>query len=222
MFSLRSLLLSLICIALFSCASIPKEAPILSQELGNEIQELENSHIKLVHTFFDLKRENVRTYLNNVWLPRFAEKYFEQEDIKTMWDVIVTEASTEDRLQFIIVTGPELQNELNLQYQNMTQPLDEMESQLTNALHQKYSNTKSINNSLTSFLISASEVDENRQRYLDKVGITKDKISSVIDKTESVTTRMLKIANNTNSGYDDIQSTIETYKQQLNTILNQL
>ena len=195
---------------------------MLSLELGKEIQELENSHLKLVQTFFNLKRQNVKEYINTVWLPRFAENYFQEEEIANMWQFIVSEGSTEDRLQFILVTAPELQNELNRQYQRMIIPLDQLESEVELSLKQKYSNTKSINNSLTSFLVSASEIDENRQRYLDMIGVSEDNLSKVIDETESITSQMLATANTVNSTYDDIQQNLQKYQEKLNEILNRL
>lgn len=215
---------SLIILSLFitSCASIPKEAPVLSQQLKSEIQELENSHLNLVHSFFELKRKNVKNYINDIWLPRFAENYFKQNEISSMWDFVVDEASAEDRLQFILITAPELQKQINLQYDNMIEPLNKLEYQLEQALREKYSNVKGINNTITSFLISASEIDENRQRYLDRAGITEDKISRTIDKTELMTEKMLSTAITVDAGYDEIQENIRDYKEELNSILNQL
>lgn len=217
-------IVSLILFTLFlnSCVSVPKEAPVLSQQLRNEIQELENSHLALVHNFFELKRKNVKEYINTVWLPLFAENFFRKRDISEGWDFIVKEGTSEDRLQFILATAPELQKQLNHQYDTMIEPLDKLEYQLEQALKEKYSNAKSINNTITSFLISASEVDENRQRYLDMVGITDDKISKTIDKTEKITGNMLNTANTAESKYDEILENIENYKEQLNNILNQI
>lgn len=219
-FSIFSLIFLLIFLS--SCASIPREAPMLSQELKNEIQELENSHLSLVHSFFELKRKNVKNYINEVWLPRFAEKYFSQDHISNMWDIVVDTASTEERLQFILITAPQLQEQINLQYDSMMEPLNKLEYQLEQALREKYSNAKSINNTLTSFLISAAEVDENRQRYLDKAGITEDKISKTINKTESITEKMLNTATTVDSRFNAIQENIQKYQDELNSILNQI
>ena len=216
------LFLIILTLSTSSCVSIPKEAPLLSQELKNEIQELENSHLNLVHSFFELKRKNIKNYINKIWLPRFADNYFRQEDISKMWELTINEGSAEDRLQFILITAPELQKQINLQYDNLIEPLNIMENQLEEALREKYSNTKSINNTITSFLVSASKIDENRQRYLDKAGITDDLISRTINKTEQITEKMLNTATALDSGYDEIQKNIMNYKEELNSILNQI
>ena len=206
----------------FSCASIPREAPILSQQLNTEIQELENSHLGLVHSFFELKRKNIKEYINTVWLPLFAENYFKQQDISNIWNLVVDEGSPEDRLQFILATAPALQEEINLQYETMIAPLDKLEYKLEQALKEKYTNARSINNTITSFLFSASKIDENRQRYLNMIGVSNDKINETINKTALITEKMLNTANSVDNRYDAIQENIQDYTEQLNNILNQI
>ncbi|MBI6121172.1 hypothetical protein [Salegentibacter maritimus] len=214
--------LIIIAISLVSCASIPREAPVLSQQLNTEIQELENSHLGLVHSFFELKRKNAKDYINTVWLPLYAEKYFRQQDISNMWNMVVNEGSPEDRLQFILATAPALQEEINLQYETMIAPLDKLEYKLEQALKEKYTNARSINNTITSFLFSASEIDENRQRYLNMIGISDDKISKTINETALITEKMLNTANSVDSRYNAIRENIQNYTEQLNNILNQI
>ena len=217
-----NLYLIIFVVSLFSCASIPREAPVLSQQLNTEIQELENSHLGLVHSFFELKRKNAKEYINTVWLPLFAEKYFKQQDISNMWNLVVNEDSPEDRLQFILATAPALQEEINLQQEKMIAPLDKLEYKLEQALKEKYTNARSINNTITSFLFSASKIDENRQRYLNMIGVSDDKISKTINKTALITEKMLNTANSVDNRYDAIQENIQNYTEQLNNILNQI
>ena len=217
-----NLYLIIFVVSLFSCASIPREAPVLSQQLNTEIQELENSHLGLVHSFFELKRKNAKEYINTVWLPLFAEKYFKQQDISNMWNLVVNEGSPEDRLQFILATAPALQEEINLQQEKMIAPLDKLEYKLEQALKEKYTNARSINNTITSFLFSASKIDENRQRYLNMIGVSDDKISKTINKTALITEKMLNTANSVDNRYDAIQENIQNYTEQLNNILNQI
>lgn len=206
----------------FSCASIPKEAPMLSQSLGVEIQQLESSHFQLIEVYFDLKRENARAYLQNVWLPRFAERFFSKPAIKEMWEVVSTTGSEEDRLRFLLVTAPQLQSDIDKQYQFMIGPLDQLEKQLKSSLNEKFNNARSINNTLTSFLVSAAEVDQNRQRYLEMAGITEEKISSAIHDIEVATSSMLSKAEKADAGFSEVEGNIGKYRESINKILNQL
>ena len=218
----RILLITGLCAVLFSCASIPKEAPILSQNLGSEIQKLESLHFQLVGVYFDLKRENVRSYLQKVWLPKYAGNFFSEPDIKEMWEFVATTGSEKERLMFLLVTAPELQADIDKQYQFMIKPLDQLEEQLKSSLSEKYNNVRSINNALTSFLVSAAEVEQNRQRYLNMVGITDEKMYSVINNIEEATTNMVSTASAADAGFSEVEENIMEYREKINQILNQI
>ena len=213
------LLLFLLSLSLFSCASIPKEAPVLSEKLGEEINNLEGSHVRLVESFFELKRKNLRTYLEEKWLPQYAERFFDKPDIQQMWERVSTTGAEEDRLMFLLVTAPELQADINKRYQETIEPLNQLERALKNALQEKYLRARSINNTLTSFLVSAAEVDENRQRYLNMAGLTEDKISEAIDQTEELTSELLIKALGADSKLKRSEDNIDEYKKKINNLI---
>lgn len=206
----------------FSCASIPKEAPVLSEQLGQELNSLEDSHIRLVESFFELKRKNLRTFLEEKWLPVYAETFFAKPEIQQMWERVSATGADEDRLMFLLVTAPELQADINEQYQQTIEPLNQLERALKNAIQEKYRNAMSINNTLTSFLVSAAEVDENRQRYLDMAGFTEDKISAAIDQTESLTSDLLIKALDADAKLKGAEDNIEEYKKKINDIIQKI
>lgn len=216
------LLLLFFSFVFFSCASIPKEAPVLSEQLGKEINSLEGSHIRLVESFFELKRKNLRTFLEEKWLPEYAERFFAKPAIQQMWEQVSETGAEEDRLMFLLVTAPELQADINEQYQQTIEPLNQLERALKNALQEKYRDAMSINNTLTSFLVSAAEVDENRQRYLDMAGLTEDKISAAIDQTESLTSELLMKALDADAKLKGAENNIEDYKNKINDIIQKI
>lgn len=164
-----------------SCASIPPEATQLSGELGKRISAIEQANINLLHKFFELKRNEIDKFIDEEWTPEFAETIFSKPNTKKAWDTIVKENDSEQRLKFLLFVGPALQKEINNQRQKMVKPLDELERKLERKIRAEYTQARSINNTITSFLASASKVAENRQRYLDMVGVTDESIGKVID-----------------------------------------
>ena len=213
------LLLSLF---LLSCASIPKEAPLLSEELGQEIAELESSHLGLVESFFELKRKNIRNYLDEVWLPEYARAFFSNPDIRNVWEQVASTGSEEDRLMFILTTAPELQADINEQYQRSVAELNLLEKELKNVLREKYLNTRSINNTITSFLVSASEVDENRQRYLNMAGFTENKIGAVIDEAEALTLNLVNRAVDADNKLATAEEHLQEYGEKIRSLIQKL
>ncbi len=52
-------------------------------------------------------------------------------------------------------------------------------------LRDNYDQARAINNSVTSFLVSAVKVAENQNRYLEMVGVKDEKVVEVIDQVDS-------------------------------------
>jgi len=115
-------------------------------------------------------------------------------------------------------TAPKLQQQINLKYQELITPLNQLENKLTNAIQAKYTNAKSINQSLTSYLYSASKVEENRQRYLNMIGIFEDENEEFLNETEQLTERLLSGAETA----QEAEEKIEAYKEKLEEILAKL
>jgi len=188
------------------CASIPPEAPELSAELGNRISAIEDVHISLLHHFFDQKRAEVDRFIQEEWVPVFAEEVFRDPKMQVAWETIVNEKDPEQRLKFLIAVGPRLQERINIKRLELIQPLDSLERQIEQKLREEYIQARSINNSITSFLLSASKVSENRNRYLNMIGISDEKIGPVIEKLDETVTNLVMTGRGVK---DKIESTEE-------------
>jgi len=197
---------------LVGCASIPPEAPELSIELGKRISAIEKSNIKLLNRFFDQKREEVDKFIEEEWVPLFAENIFSDEKISRVWDVIVKEGNKQDRLIFLIKVGPQLQTKINEKRLELIKPLDLLERRIETELRMEYSQIKAINNSINSLLLSASDVVENRNRYLEMVGVTDDKIGKVIDETDDLVSKLLSKSKDTPKKADKAKAFITKVK----------
>lgn len=180
------LLLLLTIILATSCATIPSQAPQLSEELGNKINSLEKSHINLLHLYFDQKRSIVDNFINTVWVPEFTENFFSSAPMQDAWSEIIKSNDTKDRLDFFITVGSKLQIVIDQKRQELITPLNDLEKQTESAIREEFNLARSANNTLTSFLTTAAKIDENRQRYQKMLNISDDKISAVINETDDI------------------------------------
>ncbi|MCT7359576.1 hypothetical protein [Thalassolituus pacificus] len=178
-------------IALNGCASIPPEAPELSSELGRRISAIEESNVVLLHRFFDQKRKAVDKFVEDEWVPEFADQFFSDTKMVTAWNTIVSENNKADRLRFITMAGPKLQKRINQKRLELIKPLDELERRIEASIRGEYTQVKAMNNSITSFLLSASKVAEARNRYLEMAGVQDEKIGQLIDKTDDAVSDLL-------------------------------
>lgn len=183
--------LALVAVAIIGCVSIPSEAPELSASLGQRITALENANVTLLERYFDLKRREIDRFITEDWVPRFAEIIFSRADVAAEWRRIVASGSDADRLKFLVEAGPALQQQINQKRLELVAPLDELERRIRRSIESEYDEAAAINNTLTSFLLSAAEVAENRNRYLEAVGVTENNVAEVIDGVDSAVTSLI-------------------------------
>jgi hypothetical protein len=203
---------------LVGCASIPSEAPELSAQLGNRISSLESAHIRLLHAFFVEKRRKVDNFVEEVWVPLFAQELFQDPRIDAVWKQVVESRDPSDRLKFITLVGPKLQEKINSKRINFIQPLDELEATIQNKLKAEYDQSRAINNTLTAFLHSASKVEQNRKRYLDMIGVTDTKVEKIVNETDKAVSDLVGSARNIQDHSEDA----DKFRKKVKAILDNL
>jgi hypothetical protein len=203
---------------LAGCASIPPEAPELSAQLGARISSLEAAHVRLLQEFFIDKRRRVDDFVQEVWIPVFAQEFFGEPRMDAVWQKVVQSQDPKDRLQFIILVGPKLQEKINRKRIELIQPLDELEVTIKNKLQSQYDQTRAINNTLTAFLYSASKVEENRKRYLDMIGITDKEVDKFVSETDLAVSELVDAGRS----IEDRAKDAEKYREKIKNILEKL
>lgn len=59
---------------LISCVSAPKETVELSEIIGKQIKEMQVSHEKFVHLYYDKLRDDIDNFMAQTWIPDFLSK----------------------------------------------------------------------------------------------------------------------------------------------------
>jgi hypothetical protein len=213
-----TLVLGVIIFLLAGCATIPGEAPELSAELGNRISTLEEAHFNLLHKFFDEKRNQIDEFIEEEWVPEFAEQFFANPAIERAWAEIVRSGNKQDRLEFIVRLGPKLQSRINSKRMELIKPLEDAERLIEQHLRDEYQQSRAINNSITSFLASAAKVDENRRRYLEMVGVKDQQVANVVDKVDSAVGSLVDKARE----LPDKQKRVEKYLDKVSEVFGKL
>jgi hypothetical protein len=90
-----------------------------------------------------------------------------------------------------MLTGPKLQRKVNEKRLELIKPLDDVERRIEQNLRDQYTKAMAINNSITSFLLSASRITETRNRYLQIAGLTDERIGRAIDKVNDAVADLL-------------------------------
>ena len=215
---IRQLGLLTISLMMMACVSIPPEAPELSAQLGNRISAIEQSNLTLLHRYFDRKKQDIDKFIQHEWVPEFANQFFAEPAIAQVWDQVVATGNKPDRLKFILKTSPTLQQTINQKRVELIQPLEILEQRIEAKLTADFAQAKAINNSITGFLLSASKVVENRDRYLEMVGVSSDEVTQLIDSTDAIVADLLQSS-------QEIEGKVakgEKYLQKINALRNSI
>lgn len=203
---------------LAACVTIPQESADLSIELGKQISSLESTHLALLDKYFIEKRDRVDQFLIREWVPEFAAQFFANDQIKQLWDKVVHSNDPADRLQFIVMFGPKLQGKINQKRLELIRPLDEAERLIKQNLNSNYNQAYAINNSISSFLVSASKVADNRNRYLDMFGVKDKTLTGILDQVDTAVESLAEKAEKVASKEDKAKE----YYQKFTDLKNKL
>jgi hypothetical protein len=203
----------LLLFGLNACATIPQESVDLSIELGKRISAIETSHIALVDSYFDVKRDRVDRYVTEKWVPEFAEQVFSNKQIAAVWDKVVRSGNKAERLEFIVTLGPKLQAKINKKRLELVKPLDDAERLIKRELNTNYEQARSINNSVTSFLVSSSKVADNRNRYLEMLGVKDEKVSEILTKVDSAVEKLVNKSEKLMSKEDQVKKYLKKFEE---------
>lgn len=210
----RIILLSL-AFCCFSCAGIPKEAPQLSSELGKQLRELEEAHLHLVHLYFENKRHEVLQFLEKEWSPLFVKNFFDQEAIADTWVEIVEDDDRENRIEFILLITPEIQEQINKKYNELNEPLDQLERELTLAVQKKYQYSREANQSLTGLLKAKSSAMRFRVADLYALDFVQKPVDKLFGHVDRLTAEALKGTDK----IDEMEGRLDQFKGELNKLL---
>lgn|SRR5690625_509152 len=212
---MRVFLIIILSVLSLSCVSVPKEAPQLSHEMGVQLQELEQAHLILIQKFFDGKKKEIKAFIDEEWTPLFAENFFNQPAISEAWEEIVNTDDKEARMEFITLIAPQMQLQIGKKYQEVIQPIEELENLLVQSVREKYNHSYEMNRILTDYLSAASGTSEIRWKYLEKAGVEQADINKIIDQIDLLTDKALNAGEN----LEDLEVKFHRLKDELKELL---
>ncbi len=166
------------------CVSIPKEAPLLSAELGGRIQQTRGLHQRLVRVYMDERRAAVDRFLISEWLPEFGRAFVTNPKIAEAW----TRAAGDDvpaRVEFISRISPPVQAALAAKRAELVRPLDEIETAAVRRLEDHYNEMLAMNAALTGLLSAEAKLTETEDRIRTALKVKGD-LEPFLDKADEV------------------------------------
>ncbi len=184
-------LLFLVLTVSMGCASIPKEAPLLSAELGRSIGESRAAHQALVRYYMDEKRARIEEFMFREWLPEFSKNVFGSGAVIEQLKKTIASDNEEELLELIVGLGTRLQKKIDKKRQQLMSPIDDMEKHFASRINNHYDDMVAMNSSLTTLLGSASEVNERQKQVREALNI-EDKMTGWMTTVDDVVGKMVE------------------------------
>ncbi len=167
------------------CATTPKEAAFLSEELGGMIRSSENSHLALVEEYIGEKKIRVDQFLNEKWFPDFMKTFAEDSGFEKRYQEA---QGSEAKLTLVRQFSEAASQQLNKRRQAMFDSLDTLQGLLQERLQEHYGDMRITNETLTAHLRAAGKATATRDDLLKRLKVpTKqllplEKLNGAVDK----------------------------------------
>ena len=89
----RAIVLCVVSTAGAACATVPKQAVVLSAAVGTRLADMEAAHEKAISSYFQLTRERVESFLADRWIPDYLGALVKEADFV---NVLVTAKGIKD------------------------------------------------------------------------------------------------------------------------------
>ncbi len=213
-----TLILCIVLLACYSCVSVPRESVELSKNLGMSIQETQRTHVALLKSFFDEKRDKVDRYINEVWLPEFSNQFYSIPAVQDKWGEICNSGDAQEMRKFTIEVGTRIQKKIKDKRDEMIAPLDEAEKLLEEELLLHYNDLQVSNTILTNYLASAAKVKKTQTEILNALGVNEKEYRSTLNAAYS----FMGEINNKVDILDEGKEQTEEYLDTINALIKQL
>lgn len=216
--SLLSFIVFISIVGLTACVSVPKESVKLSESLGKSIQETQRTHLALLKSFFEEKRDRVDLFVNEVWLPEFSRNFYNIPAVQNKWDEVCASNDAQEKREFVVTLGIKIQEEINEKRAELIAPLDEAEIFLEEELLVHYSKLQVSNTILTNYLASAAKVKNTQVEILNMLGVNEKEYRNTLDAAYSFMGEINRNVDILEEGEEETQN----YLDKINALIKQL
>ncbi len=161
-------------LGLVACASVPKEAVILSHTVGEDIQQLHVGYRKSVQFSFEQMRQAGLAVIDERWTPIYLKDFIKNGGL--------VEFAQADNTEAVEYWARRAIRDIDTKRQEFLQPLKQSEDKLLTDIDEAFSRTIHANAAVTAHLTSVVKIRNMQDEVLAAVGVKdiRDKINNGI------------------------------------------
>ena len=165
---------------LSACASVPRESVILSQNHGNELQVLHNSHRNCLEIYYKNIKGSINSFVDDVYAPYIIHNALSKEldsykkggqSLYKIFDSAgqkTAKKDPDDALNPLFDFLASAREQIEKKRSEYLLPVLKLENELILSVDQAYENAINANSTITGFLLSARKAKKGQQEDLSK------------------------------------------------------
>ena len=194
----------------FSCSTVPKEVVELSYVIGEDISAVQQSYTELIHTHFEMLRQERIRYVDEEWTPVFIRKWIEDGRLidvvkgETVWSeeeqnfVTPTAGKEEDELlNTVVFWSQSAVDIIKDKKAELVDTLNIQEDSLTAWVEDAFNRIYRGNATITAHLNSLREVQEVQDNLLSAFNLK--------DLRDKINNGLITISNKAKEGLDEVR-----------------
>lgn len=194
-----------------SCATIPRASVDMSLHLEQQLYALKQANESIINSVFETKEQEITTYLDDVWLPKYLEDLFEMPYIKGIWNEMVASNDANERLRVTLWLNKNIQNHYEEVKESLLLPIRQERQLVLQTINGEYDTAIRMNNTILRNIASANSIQEAYRDIASKL-VDTNKIDSIVANSLKVMDDKLAI----------VQKSLDIYQkneQDINDIL---
>jgi hypothetical protein len=180
-----------VAILLVACATLPKATVEMSVLLEKQIDVLEDNHIKMINLYFEEKKLQAKTVVDNELHPAWLESFFAKDAVKKVWNEAINEDNEEKRMNALKRIVQAVQEEYNELLNSKIEPLETLRIECLIVIQEEYQKARRMNRSITENIASVRDIQKARNELLphslknveDILYRYLQKVDTIIDKS---------------------------------------
>ncbi len=210
-----------------SCASVPKEAVMLSKQLAETMEKLHESHRATVTLLYKKSKDSIHDFVDNKYAPYIIHYVLKADMNKyrngqtSLLYNIQNAPNSEQDSQIALHDMQEFMEAANRQIakyrQELIDPILEQEKKVLRSIDESYKNVFAMNNTLTNHLESLYKLNKSAKDIYSLIGAPNayETISDTAINTNETINKIIKSLNLAEETYDAMKDTFHDFKNKI-------
>ena len=189
---------------LMSCARIPKESVLLSEELTGMINSARTAHLEMLNVYMAERRAKADSFMVQKWIPDFINEYTSESEVFSDLDTAKTNSV---KGQIMLNFSQAASDEIFDRRTAIMDALDQVERILKHSIEAHYDDMLMVNQALTAHLRSTAKVTATREELFQKLKIKPEEIIN-LDKLNPLLEKIIHFT----AKVEDISTLVDSAK----------